>query len=460
MFNFHARYGRRRQRREFLRVGSLALGGLTIQSFASSTAVHANTTAKAKACIVLFLLGGPDQHATWDPKPDAPPEVRGPFGSIATNVPGFSVGELMPQLAKQADKLCVLRAMSTGDNAHSSSGYYMLTGRPHVPMNAENVNPGPPNEFPCVAGIVQNLTRGDRELPAAIRLPMHIFNTDGSIWPGQDAGVLGNNSDPWMFRCEPGAKDFHIPEFTLPVEIPESRLAARAGLLGELNRALSDLERKGKMGEFGRLSEKAFNLLGSPKSREAFLLDHEPDAIRDRYGRHHFGQSVLLARRLVEAGVKMIQVNWYRGPDEPSNAPCWDSHVNEPARLKNNLIPPWDQAFSALLDDLHQRGMLDETLVVSIGEFGRSPRMNGSAGRDHWGHVFSAAMAGGGVRGGLVHGASDRIGAFPKDGLVKPEDLTATMLHCLGHAPETTLHDIQGRTMLASKGDVLEGLLR
>jgi hypothetical protein len=349
--------------------------------------------------------------------------------------------------------------MSTGDNAHSSSGYYMLTGRPHVPMNAENANPGPPNEFPCVAGMIQNLTRSHGELPSAIRLPMHIFNTDGSVWPGQDAGVLGNNSDPWLFRCEPGARNFHIPEFTLPVEIPEGRLADRASLLSALNQTLSEVERKGKMGHFSQLSQKAFNLLGSPTSRAAFQLEQETEATRDRYGRHQFGQSVLLARRLVEAGVKMIQVNWFRGPDEPSDAPCWDSHVREPDRLKNNLVPPWDQAFSALLEDLHQRGMLDETLVMTIGEFGRTPRMNGNAGRDHWGHVFSAALAGGGIRGGIVHGASDRIGGFPKDGLVKPEDLTATMLHCMGYGPDTMLHDIEGRAIPASKGNVVEAIL-
>jgi hypothetical protein len=460
MLTFHALHGARRQRREFLRVGSIALGGLTLQSFATPKLARANggSPGKAKACIVLFLMGGPPQHSTWDLKPEAAAEVRGPFNPISTNVPGFQVCELMPRLAKHADKLCVLKAMSTADNAHSSSGYYMMTGRPHIPMNAENVNPGPPNESPCMAGMIRHL-HPSGELPSAIRLPMHIFNTDGSVWPGQDAGVLGNNSDPWLFRCEPGSKDFRIAEFTLPVEIPEARLAARANMLRDLNARLEGVERAGKIAHFGELSQKAFNLLASPQSREAFLLDREPDAVRDRYGRTHFGQSVLLARRLVEAGVKLVQVNWYRGPDEPTNAPCWDTHVGEPTRLKEVLIPPWDNAFSALLEDLHERGMLDETLIVSIAEFGRSPRLNAVAGRDHWGHVFSAALAGGGIRGGTIHGASDRLGAYPKDGLVKPEDLTATMLHCLGHSPETMLHDIEGRAIPASHGEVVQQVL-
>jgi Protein of unknown function (DUF1501) len=188
-------------------------------------------------------------------------------------------------------------------------------------------------------------------------------------------------------------------------------------------------------------------------------LQREPAAVRERYGRSQFGQSVLLARRLVEAGVSLIQVNWYRGPDEPSDNPCWDSHINETARLRTVLVPPMDQAFAALLDDLAQRGMLDETLVVCLAEFGRTPRFNGRAGRDHWGYVFSVALAGGGIRGGQVYGASDRIGAFPQEGRVRPCDLTATIFHCLGYDAHSEVHDTLGRPLALSRGQMIRAII-
>ncbi|HJT78695.1 MAG TPA: DUF1501 domain-containing protein, partial [Gemmataceae bacterium] len=407
----------------------------------------------------LFLMGGPPQHSTWDPKPDAPAEVRGDFGPVATNVPGVRVCSLLPRLARQADKLCLLRAMSTGDNAHSSSGYYMLTGVPHVPMNFENANPGPPNDWPNLGAVLRRL-RGDRAgLPAAVRLPMRIFNTDGSVWPGQDAGFLGHSADPWLFHCNPGAPHFRIPEFTLTADMPPARLADRATLLARLDRAFGGADRSGSFAQHDRQSQQAFDLLRSARGRGAFELEREPEAVRERYGRHPFGQSVLLARRLVEAGVALVQVNWFRSPDEPSDNPCWDSHTKESERLRTVLAPPTDQAFSALLEDLHQRGQLDETLVVCMAEFGRSPRINKAAGRDHWGHVFSVALAGGGVRGGQVYGASDSHGAQPKENRVQPQDLTATILHCLGYEPDSQIVNREGRPLPASRGRVLHEIL-
>src|SRR5262249_42576012 len=207
--------------REVLRAGGLAALGLSLPTLLRSRVSAApQSGGRAKNCIVLFLMGGPPQHSTWDPKPDAPAEIRGEFGPIDTNVPGIRISSLMTNLARHADKLCILRAMSTGDNAHSSSGYQMMTGVPHNPLNAENVNPGPPNDWPTLGALVRRL-RGDRGgLPAAVRLPMHIFNTDSSVWPGQDAGFLGRASDPWLFRCEPASSDFRIPEFTLSADVP------------------------------------------------------------------------------------------------------------------------------------------------------------------------------------------------------------------------------------------------
>jgi hypothetical protein len=446
-------------RREVLRVGGLAALGLSwpmlLRGQPAAAAEVGGGFGRARSCILLFLMGGPPQHSTWDPKPDAPAEVRGDFGPIATNVPGIRVSSLLPQLARQADKLCLLRAVSTGDNAHSSSGYYMLTGVPHQPMNFENANPGPPNDWPNLGGIVRRL-RGDRAgLPAAVRLPMRIFNTDGSVWPGQDAGFLGRTADPWLFHCNPADPHFRIPEFSLAADVPTDRLAERESLLGRLDRVLAAADQSGVFAQHDRQSQQAFDLLRSVRGRGAFELEREPAAVRERYGRHPFGQSCLLARRLVEAGVALVQVNWFRSPDEPEDNPCWDSHTKETQRLRTALAPPTDQAFSALLADLHQRGLLGETLVLCLAEFGRTPRMNPKAGRDHWGHVFSLALAGGGVRGGQVYGASDQHGGQPKEGRVQPQDLTATILHCLGYEPESELRDRQGRPIPASRGRVI-----
>lgn len=453
----------RTTRREMMRVGGLSACGLFLprllrQEQARGAEVEAPRP-RAKSCIVLFLMGGPPQHSTWDPKPDAPAEVRGEIGPIATAVPGLHFGELMPNLARQADKLCVLRAMSTDDNAHSSSGYYMLTGRPHQPMNAENANPGPPNDWPYLGAVVQHLDRQRRELPASVRLPMHIFNTDGSVWPGQDSGFLGRSANPWLLRCEPGSPDYRVAEFSLPVDISLQRLTGRQALLQTLNTQLDHVASSEAVGTYDESTQRAFDLLASPQARRAFDLGQEDVQLRARYGPSQFGQSVLLARRLVEAGVRLVQVNWYRGPDEPSDAPCWDSHAKETERLKNVLVPPMDQAFATLLEDLSQRGLLDETLVVCMAEFGRTPRFNPRGGRDHWGPVFSVALAGGGIRGGYVHGASDRLGAQPKEGRVRPENLTATLFHCLGLNPFSEIEDPAGRRFSLSPGEIVTDLL-
>ncbi len=447
-------------RREILRAGSLGLMGLGLPELLRTRAAAATgaTAPKAKSCIMLFLMGGPPQHSTWDPKPDAPPEVRGEFKHIATNVPGIDVGELMPLTARVADRVCVLRAMASGDNAHSSSGYYMLTGQPHQPMNAENANPGPPNDFPSLAALVRHL-RGDAGgLPGAVRLPMRIFNTDGSVWPGQDAGFLGRAADPWLLSFDPSDGSPRVDDFTLPAEIPPVRLAARRSLLELVNQRLDQSERGAIIGHFSRHEQQAFNLLSSSPARQAFDLEQESAATRERYGRTPFGNSVLLSRRLIEAGVPLVQVNWYRGPHEPSSNPVWDSHNSEAPRLKTVLMPPMDQAYSALLDDLSQRGLLDETLVVWMGEFGRSPKINAAAGRDHWGYVYSVALAGGGVRGGQVLGASDKLGGHPKEGRASPADLTATIFHALGYAPNTEYHDRFGRPLPLSRGEVIRGV--
>jgi len=471
MFSIQARGARlcdQIDRREVLRVGGLGICGLSLpqllanqsaRAASSESAVGQTSFGRAKSCIVIFLMGGAPQHSTWDPKPLAPDNVRGEFAPISTSVPGIQFGELMPRLAQRADKLAVLRAMSTFDNAHSSSGYYMLTGRPHAPMNAENVNPGAPNNYPSWGALVQRMLEPRGRLPSSVRLPNQIFNTDGSVWPGQDGGMLGRSCDPWLFKCKPSSPDYHISEFQLPESMSLDRLASRRELMRTLDQGWSHLRGEGKLNSFTSQQGRAHELLSSSVSRGVFDLELESPETRARYSETPFGQSCLLARRLVEEGVRLVQVNWYRGPEEPFDAPCWDSHVKEADRLKNVLMPPTDMGISALLDDLADRGLLDETLVVCMSEFGRSPRINGNAGRDHWGSVFSVALAGGGVRGGVVHGASDEIGAFPKQGVVKPEDLTATIFHGLGYSPETEFHDTVGRPYVISTGRPIEQIL-
>ncbi len=448
-------------RREMLRAGGLGILGLSLPGLLRSQAAASPAAGrgKAKSCIVLFLMGGPPQHSTWDPKPEAPAEVRGAYGPIATSVPGMQISELLSKSAPLMHHVSVLRAVSTGDNAHSSSGYYMLTGQPHQPMNFENANPGAPNNWPTLGALVGRLGRSSSALPAAVRLPHHIFNTDGSVWPGQDAGFFGRGSDPWLFNCQPANPDFRLPEFSLSADLSLERLADRRSLLDQVNRRLAALDQAESLGNYDGASRQALDVLTSPSAQSALRLDLEDEAARDRYGRSQFGQSTLLARRLVEAGVSLVQVNWFRGADEPSDNPCWDSHTDETRRLKENLVPPFDQAYSALLADLHDRGLLEETLVVCLAEFGRSPKINGAGGRDHWGSVFSIALAGGGIRGGYVHGSSDKLGGHPATGLVRPADLHATILHCLGIDPHAELHDLQGRPFQATRGEVVREIL-
>jgi len=446
-------------RREMLYAGGLGALGLTLPTLLDPGKVQAAVAGNphAKSCIILFLMGGPPQHSTWDPKPSAPAEVRGEFNPIPTVVPGMQICELLPRTSLIADRLALIRSLSSGDNAHSSSGYYMLTGYPHAPMNFENANPGFPNDHPSLAAIARKLLPPHNGFPSSVRLPHRIFNTDGSVWPGQDAGFLGRAADPWLLNCKPADPNFRTAELDLPVDLSDARIHGRRSLLEQVNRSLDAASPS--LDNYGKLAQQAFGLLNSDQSRNAFRLDAESDQTRDRYGRTQFGQSVLLARRLVEAGVRLVHVNWFRSPDEPFDAPCWDSHVGEASRLKTVLAPSFDQTFSALIEDLSDRGLLDETLVVCMAEFGRSPRINGVAGRDHWGSVYSVALAGGGVKGGTIYGASDELGGTPKDNRVSPADLSATIFHALGLDPQTEIYDTLNRPLPLSRGEIISEIL-
>jgi hypothetical protein len=452
-------------RREWLRIGSLSLGGLGLSSLLRSRAAadpasrKGGSFGRAKSCIVLFLSGGPPQHETWDPKPEASLDIRGPYNPISTSVPGLHVCEMMPKLARQAHLWAVLRAVQTKDNAHSSSGYYMLTGQPHEPKNRENATPEPPNLWPSVGSIVNRLRPQRGAFPSAITLPEHIWNTGMITWPGQDAGFLGRPWDPWLIHCDPNEPTFQVSGLAGLPDVAQTRLSRRLSLTQLLEKHSEPTTATAEFRRHDIWTEKAVSLLSSAQARGAFQLEEEPTSIRERYGRHRFGQSVLLARRLVEADVSLVQVNWTRDKDGSNDSPMWDTHQRNAELLKTKLMPPMDAACSALIDDLAERGLLDETLVVWMGEFGRTPKINGAGGRDHWGDVFSIALAGGGIQGGVVHGASDAQGAQPLEGRVVPEDVLATVYHCLGLSADATITDTQGRPHPITRGEPIRAIV-
>lgn len=451
-------------RRDWLRIGALGALGLSLPTLWKEHALAASTSraasfGKAKACIIVGLTGGPPQHETWDPKPEAPEEIRGPFSSIASSVPGLQVCELMPRLAQQAHHFAVLRAASTRDNAHSSSGYYMMTGVPHLPPNVENARPGAPNNWPSVAALVNRIKSRPGGMPVSVVIPEHIWNDGNVPWPGQDAGFLGRAADPWLIQCDPSAAAAQIPAIAMPAEMTPLRFDERRSLLAQVNRHLDTVDRSTAVANYDHQFRQALDMMQSGRVRRAFDLAQEAVSMRDRYGRSRYAQSVLLARRLVESGISLVQINWTRMGTNLPNQGGWDTHAKNAESLRDHLMPLMDRAVSALIDDLAVRGLLDETLVVWMGEFGRTPRHNANGGRDHWGSVFSLAMAGGGVRAGVVHGSSDRLGAYPREGQVLPQDITATIFHLLGIAPGTEVHDALGRPIAASRGEVIQQIV-
>ncbi len=459
------RSGFRTHRREWLRVGSLAMGGLTLAQLLdpakaaarSGSSSSAAGFGRARSVILIQLLGGPAQHDTWDPKPQAPREVRGEFGSIASAVPGIDVGELMPRLARHTKKLSVLRAVVTDDQAHSSSGYYMLTGVPHIPKSSENATPKFPNLHPSTSAVVRHLQPTVDGIPSSIHLPDYIYNNGKITWPGQDGGWLGRSADPWLLICNPAEENFRIPDLELSEGVSPERFSSRRTLREQFESQLRQFENQSSAKVFTEQSNLAYGLLASKSCREAFDLSKEKEAMRARYGKTRFGQSLLLARRLIEAGTRFVQVNWTRIEGKENNG-GWDTHKDHSASMKGWLMPIMDQAVSSLLEDLGERGLLHETLVIWMGEFGRTPRFNGRKGRDHWGRCFSMALGGAGIRGGQVLGKSDHHAAYPVSGIVRPEDLTATLFHSLGFAPETELRDPLGRPVPISRGRVIEEL--
>jgi Protein of unknown function (DUF1501) len=439
-------------RRDFLRLG--ALGGLAL---AAPQSARANGFGRAKRCLILFLTGGPPQHDTWDPKPAAPNQVRGELRPIATAVPGTQISELFPLLARRADRYCIVRSVTHGDRAHTSSGYTMLTGVPHPKANVESsamAAPGP-GDHPHLGALLSKVRRPG-SAPTFVALPEIIKDAAVNEFPGQTGGFLGKAFDPVLIEANAERTAFRLPDVFLPPDVTADRLADREALLGRIDRGLERVSPAAFEGADASF-RKALDVIRSAAVRRAFALDQESPRTRERYGKHLFGQGCLLGRRLLEAGVGLVTVYWhYEGPED---SPVWDTHQNNFRHLRERLMPPTDVAVSALLDDLSARGMLDDTLVAMFGEFGRTPKVNKHAGRDHWGWAQSIMLAGAGTPAGTVFGATDRDGGMPAEKPVSPADLMATFLHLLGVPEDLQVTDRTGQPHKACHGSLVRGLL-
>jgi uncharacterized protein (DUF1501 family) len=420
-------------RRDVLRVGSLASLGLSLtDAFRPRPAAAA--AGSEKSCILLMLIGAPSQHETWDPKPDAPTDIRGPYSPIETNVPGIRISETLPLTAKHADKYAILRSLGHSQAADHETGHQVIHTGHFFPNGLD---------FPHM-GTVVNYLRGDRNgVPANITLPTLINNTGTSKPKGQDSGYLGRQHNPFVLNADPNKPEFRPADLDPEpgTQLTSVRVDRRRSLRESVDQTLAALERDPGLSSLDASYQKAFSLISSPRLKEAFDLAKEPDSVRERYGRTTFGQSCLLARRLVERGARFVDVNMY---DTVFGILCWDCHADggslatKVSELKEKVAPIFDQAYTALLEDLVQRGLYDDTVVCAFGEFGRSPRINPNGGRDHWPQCWSVALGGGGIRTGQVIGSSDAQGAYPNERTIDPPMLVATLYKALGIDPHDT----------------------
>ena len=444
-------------RRYLLQVGGAGLLGLHLPGLLRAAEKGGKHKARARAVIFLHQWGGPSHHDTFDMKPTAPDSVRGEFKPIASNVPGVPVCERLPGLARVMNKVTLVRTLHHTMKNHNSAGYYSLSG--YAPATDDQRLRDSNDLFPAYGSVVDHLAPAKAGVPTFVAYPHTI--SDGSITPGQHASFLGKAHDPLFINQDPNSADFCLPELSLPANLSPERLGNRREMLRLIDRQTELLEFSAKARGIDAHYERAMTMLSSPAVKKAFDLSAEPDAMRQRYGRTTYGQGCLLARRLVEAGARFINV--YFAPFIGGCEGGWDTHgFNDKPMypiLKKYLLPMTDQTLPALLEDLDQRGLLDETLVVWVGEFGRSPRINKLAGRDHWPQCYTALLAGGGVKRGHVHGASDRFGASPASDPVRPEDLSATMFHLLGIDPKTEIHNALNRPLPISSGEIVSGVL-
>jgi len=443
-------------RRALLRAGVLGAAGLTLPGLLQGRERSSHAVEPlADSCIFVFCWGAPSQFETFDPKPTAPPEIRGEFGVRQTRLPGVLFGEHVPMLAQRNDRFTIVRTCAQSSTHHQSAAYEALTGYP--PSRDIVGLLATPSDYPNLGSVVSRFAPSDSTAPRFVQLPQ-LASDVGNLTPGQFAGFLGRQHDPLFVTKDPSEPNFGVPELTLPAEMTSERFSDRASLLALVDQQSKKLQGSAEAGAFTAYQQRAVHLLTSRVVKEAFDLDREPGSLRDRYGRNTLGQSCLLARRLVEAGVKLVTVLSGFNGKTPQDA--WDTHKDNFRKLKNQLLPPFDRGISALTDDLLQRGMMKRTLLVVLGEFGRTPRINKDAGRDHWHHCYSILLTGGGIEPGRTLGQSDRNGAYPVSGLVRtPADLCATIYHCLGIDPHGEMHDQAGKPTLLTRGEVMREVM-
>jgi Protein of unknown function (DUF1501) len=448
-------------RRHFLRVGAGGVVGSVIP-FRQHTTRGADAEAepgfgRAKSVLIVLLSGGLSQLDTLDPKPNAPAEVRGEFSTIGTTIPGVAVCEHLPKLAQQTDRWSIVRTLAHAEHNHLLAMHVALTGRPTpLPRGGTDLDRVESrSDFPNFGAALGFVRPRNDGIPSGVSLPNYMI--EGPLtWPGQHAGFLGSRFDPWQIKGDPNDADFRMDSLSLQDDMSMSRFDSRRQLLDALNSGPSSLPGSRDAAEFREQQELACSLLTSGRMTEAFALNKEPDAVRDRYGRHKFGQSLLLARRLLEAGVPMVQATM-------GIVQTWDTHVDNWGRLKSTLLPPLDQGLAALMDDLAATGKLDETFVIVMSEFGRTPKIStlpGSTipGRDHWAHTYSGLFAGAGVRGGQVVGQTDASAAYPVTKGWSPADICTTLFSALGVRHETILKDPLGRPHHLMNGNVIAPL--
>jgi uncharacterized protein (DUF1501 family) len=421
-------------RRSFLRIGSASLAGLTLPHLLRRAAAGEvnERQARIRNCITIFLVGSPGHLDTWDMKPDAPAEVRGKFKPIATNVPGIQICEHFPLMARMMNKVALIRSLYYRTGAtHENGQRWMMTGHD---FNADSMHPH-------MGSVISRVFGQKSELPANVILPGPIGNTGAGPLHGQTAAYLGSAHEPFFLNADPALPDFKVADLEVPKDPSGFRLDARRRLLSQID----DLQRRTETTStqmYDSAYERAFRLLTSTRAKEAFSLGHEDDKLRDRYGRNTFGQSCLLARRLIENGVRFVTVNHF---DTVFGLSCWDMHAdggglnNTYLDYERHLCPQFDQAFTALITDLEQRGLLSETVVAVLSEFGRTPRVNGRGGRDHYPNAWTNFLCGGNIRGGQVIGATDKIGSQPHDMPIEPPQVLASIYHGMGINLDTTM---------------------
>jgi hypothetical protein len=474
----HAHPGTAITRRKAISAGTLSLFGLSLHQLFAAPPVPAAPAPSPKSVICIFLSGGLAQQESFDMKPDAPAEIRGEFQPIPTRTPGIHICEHLPSLAARSHLWAIVRSLTHASNDHSAAHHIMLTGRSDLPQGFDPSKPRPA-DWPSIAALTTALVPSSNSLPPAIVLPDRIVHNTGRTIPGQHAALLGPRHDPWFLEMSPyhpahygafpdflfhhekgrisdSSLAFHPPELSLPQGLSLDRLMDRVALRHALESQSRALEAAADYSQFDQHRTAAVSLLANSSVHDAFDVSKAPPHLLDRYGRNSFGWSLLSASRLVAAGVRMVQVNL-------GNNETWDTHQAAFPNLKNHLLPPLDRSLSALLDDLSSSGLLDNTLVIMASEFGRTPkisRLSSSAlpGRDHWGACQSILLAGGGVRGGQVIGASDSIGAYPSDSPQKPENLAATIYHTLGLPHSSSWHDVSGRPEFLYRADPIHAL--